>query len=201
MKGESNPNYKFGAKESKCSCGELKDYRAKECAKCACVGFTKEGAKRREEGKDLVEIIKSSKSFLEASNISGLSRKSLALFSKDNNLDLSHMVKCRDRKFSPEEVLIITGTRSVRNSRNTVIKRVVLENNLLEYKCYECPTKDVWNDKPLRLELDHINGNNQDNRIENLRFLCPNCHTQQPTCRGGNNRGKKRKRRKENYPR
>ena len=47
----------------------------------------------------------------------------------------------------------------------------------------------LWNGKELKLELDHINGVSGDNRPENLRFLCPNCHSQQPT-RGGGNRGK-----------
>ena len=39
----------------------------------------------------------------------------------------------------------------------------------------------IWNDKKLSLQLDHINGDNSDNRLENLRFLCPNCHTQTET--------------------
>lgn len=43
--------------------------------------------------------------------------------------------------------------------------------------------------KPLRFELDHINGCNSDNRLKNLRLLCPNCHSQQAT-RGGANRGR-----------
>ena len=44
----------------------------------------------------------------------------------------------------------------------------------------------------LRLDLDHINGKNGDNRLANLRWLCPNCHNQTATYKGGNIRGKKR---------
>ena len=44
--------------------------------------------------------------------------------------------------------------------------------------CSECKTTDTWNGKPLRLQVDHIDGNTRNNRRENLRMLCPNCHTQ-----------------------
>lgn len=47
----------------------------------------------------------------------------------------------------------------------------------------------VWNGQELRMILDHANGNSNDNRAENLRYLCPNCDAQLPT-RGGSNRGR-----------
>ena len=47
----------------------------------------------------------------------------------------------------------------------------------------------LWNNKPLQLILDHINGNNKDNLPKNLQFLCPNCNSQQPT-QGGKNKGR-----------
>lgn len=46
--------------------------------------------------------------------------------------------------------------------------------------------KPIWNGKTLTFDLDHINGDNTDNRIENLRFLCPNCHSQTETYKGKN---------------
>jgi len=47
--------------------------------------------------------------------------------------------------------------------------------------CEECNIGVVWNEKPLTLQLHHINGNPKDNRLENLQILCPNCHTQTET--------------------
>jgi 5-methylcytosine-specific restriction endonuclease McrA len=60
-----------------------------------------------------------------------------------------------------------------------------LKNRLIElgveYKCVCCGNNGEWLGKPLILELDHINGINNDNRKENLQILCPNCHKQTPT--------------------
>lgn len=54
-----------------------------------------------------------------------------------------------------------------------------------EDRCEGCGL-DSWRGGPIPLELDHVNGNNRDNRIENLRVLCPNCHALTPTWRGRN---------------
>lgn len=72
--------------------------------------------------------------------------------------------------------LFVNGSKHVR----TVLRRHVIMNNLIPYKCAICGITK-WNNKTLSLELDHINGINNDNRLENLRFLCPNCHSQTST--------------------
>ena len=51
----------------------------------------------------------------------------------------------------------------------------------VEYECVKCENPGEWMNEALTLHLDHINGVNDDHRIENLRWLCPNCHQQTPT--------------------
>lgn len=60
---------------------------------------------------------------------------------------------------------------------------IQLALGLIERRCVFCKI-DTWNDQPAPLEIDHINGNRHDNSINNLRWLCCNCHAQTPTWRG-----------------
>lgn len=64
---------------------------------------------------------------------------------------------------------------------HTSIRRKVIRDKTIKYACAICGNTGSWLNKPLVLQLDHINGNASDNRLKNLRFLCPNCHTQTPT--------------------
>lgn len=100
------------------------------------------------------------------------------------NLDTSHFLKFKvgDRNKKPlSEVAVKNSTYSRGNLKKRLIKDLGWE-----YKCKECGQGDVWKGKKLTLELDHINGVNNDHRLENLRFLCPNCHTTMPTNKGAN---------------
>ena len=66
------------------------------------------------------------------------------------------------------------------------LKRHFLKGNFVEYKCSICGIEPIWNNQKLVLILDHINGINNDHRIENLRWVCPNCNQQLDTTNGKN---------------
>ena len=69
----------------------------------------------------------------------------------------------------------------LRESRSrTSIKRRLLESGILKNVCDECGLSE-WRGRTLCIQLDHCNGIRDDHRLENLRMLCPNCHSQTPT--------------------
>lgn len=105
----------------------------------------------------------------------------------------SYSTKIKDKMAWSRGKQIVTNREMfVENSShaNSAIKKRIADGNLIDYKCQRCGI-DSWNGESITLELDHINGKNNDHRIENLRFLCPNCHSQTETYKGKNkNSGK-----------
>lgn len=83
--------------------------------------------------------------------------------------------KPSEHRKRPEEVLVLR-TQGGRE-KTSKLRRSLLESNV-QYVCSGCSIEGVWNGEKLVLEIDHKNGNWLDDRLENLQFLCPNCHSQ-----------------------
>lgn len=80
-----------------------------------------------------------------------------------------------------EDVLVAESTFQSHKLKNRLFK-----TGMKTQQCELCGWAERTEDGRIPLELDHINGNSRDNRLENLRILCPNCHSLQPTHRGRN---------------
>ena len=104
------------------------------------------------------------------------------------NLDVSHFLtsvesSCYSRRVTLEYFKKSYLTNNSNKERKD-IKKYLLKFNLLKWCCNNCNNNGIWNGKKLSLQLEHINGVSNDNRLENLCFLCPNCHSQTETFAG-----------------
>jgi hypothetical protein len=82
---------------------------------------------------------------------------------------------------TPIDELLVAGRARNRGH----LRSRLLRAGLKERRCEECGI-DEWRGAPLSMTLHHVNGDPYDNRLENLRFLCPNCHSQTPNFSGRN---------------
>lgn len=101
-------------------------------------------------------------------------------------IDTSHFSKgaCISKQITiyPLNTILVKHSKYANMS---ALKRRLIKEKLLIYRCDICGLSS-WQDKPIALQIDHINGDNSDNRINNLRLLCPNCHSQTNTYAGKN---------------
>lgn len=92
------------------------------------------------------------------------------------NIDTSHFATKKPIKRCPENIFIENSTASQK-----VMREWYLKGEYTPYQCSICGQQPFWREQPLTLILDHINGCNKDHRLENLRWVCPNCNQQLDT--------------------
>lgn len=132
----------------------------------------------------LIDAIPKCKSFTEVAKFLGMSRSTNSLLKKRADqlgLNYSHF-KVSGMTAKPLSEILISDNEIGCTHR---LKLRLIEENYFERKCYRCGLI-TWNGELAPLELEHINGNRCDNRLENLTLLCPNCHAQTETYRAKN---------------
>ncbi len=148
------------------------------------------------EKKDLKKTISESKSLNEVlvklgRNTSSVSYKVLRKYIEEEKIDVSHFLT---RKEITNQLLVNGKIKRIENFEmftenslvgRSVLKKRIITEKLINYECNFCGNDGNWMGNKITLILDHINGVNNDNRLENLRFLCPNCNSTLPThCKG-----------------
>ena len=150
---------------------------------------------------DFIAIIKDSTSMREAQKRfgyygSGSNSKVIKNRCEELGITTEHFtgVAKNNIKRTEDNIFIKDST-----ANQTTLRTWYLKGNYTEYKCSICGQEPFWNGKELTLTLDHINGINNDDRLENLRWVCPNCDRQLDTFCSKNISHKKYNAREKNY--
>lgn len=142
---------------------------------------------------DFISIIKKSKCFADVCKNLNLRREggyynTIKRRIKRENIDISHFLSISElMKLKEINSHWISKVEFLNRLNNNIpisidtIKNKLIEFNILPYECYECHITNKWNKKFIRLQLDHKDGNHKNNALNNLRWLCPNCHSQTDT--------------------
>lgn len=100
-----------------------------------------------------------------------------------DHFDLKKAFRRNKRNWDPQDIYVEGSLFSRSHLRQRIMK-----DGFLPYCCNSCGNEGEWKGKKLTLEIEHINGINDDNRKQNLIWLCPNCHSQTSTYRNSSNR-------------
>lgn len=106
---------------------------------------------------------------------SGSNRLLISHYAKEHNINTSHFSNFTHVR-TPQDIFIENSTAT-----QNIMRKYYRKGNYSEYKCAICGLEPFWNGQELTLTLDHINGVSDDHRLENLRWICPNCDRQLPT--------------------
>ena len=150
------------------------------------------GTKRTDE--EIIEACKSSSSMKQASEKLGIPFTSF--MRKAKKLNVYRPNQCWSKgytmfsdarikgKWATDELFCKNSTYPMKR-----LRKIILKEKILPYQC-ACGNTGNWQGKEMTLDIDHINGDHKDHRLENLRFICPNCHSQTPSFRNKNGTGK-----------
>ena len=194
MAGKNNPGYKHGkyCESSLCECGKEKDVRAERCSVCSGTGFPvgnkdADYSKYNISNSDIINAIRESKDFTKTAELLGVSRGWLMkkVYEIDN-IDVSHFNFGRGRPTTNNEIFCENSKATI----NTARKRFK-DLNIVDYVCSNCQMPPLWDNKPITLEFHHKDGNSKNHSLNNICWLCPNCHSQTDTNKGKNSRKNK----------
>lgn len=140
--------------------------------------------KVRKYTKDVIEeAVKISKSWRDVCkyfklNISGGSQSYFKRLANRYNTDYSHFTGrgWRKDKTLPCKKEVLSYCTENSNINSDKLRKKLIKSGYKKHMCEKCGLTE-WLGEPAPLELDHINSNHHDNRIENLQVLCPNCHS------------------------
>jgi len=130
----------------------------------------------------LVEAIKDSKTMSQAAAKAGIAFMTFKRHTEKHGLYVPNQSGKGVSKIKTQLSDVFDGTKHM--VTNHLRKRLIREGFKTE-QCEECGITE-WNGKKITFELDHVSGVRADNSLENLKILCPNCHSQTPTFRGRN---------------
>ena len=139
---------------------------------------------------ELEKIVRSSFSYKEVldkigyATHNGRNTNTLKKYLNAYNISIEHFKYTPPIARNEQNVFCKNSTASQK-----VLRQWYIKGDYVEYKCAICGQSPIWNGQNLNLQLDHIDGDNKNNELTNLRWLCPNCHSQTDTFCG---KGKKR---------
>jgi len=152
--------------------------------------------------KQFIEAVKTSTSIAQVLKkldlcAAGGNYRTAKLRIKELDIDNSHFTgqsyaKGTTHNFAKKTPLKDILIKNSKYSNTNYLKKRLLKDGVFDNKCYNCGL-DEWLGEPVVCQLEHKNGDNTDNRSENLTLLCPNCHSQTKTFAGRNKKVKKRK--------
>lgn len=111
---------------------------------------------------------------------------------KHLGLETTHFgfVDVQNQRIIPLDDIIVHGLHP--QYKSDKLRRRLIRNKIKNNQCEVCGICE-WNGKPIQCQLDHIDGNNENNLLSNLRIICPNCHSQTDTFCGKNHKRKNKK--------